>query len=49
LIAALRKDMLKTEYKQLIKNKTAELKQLIASYREYVEKLEKLIPGENGN
>jgi hypothetical protein len=40
---------LKSEYKQLIKNKTTELKQLIASYNMYVEKLEKLIPEENGN
>ena len=49
LIATLHKDLLKSEYKQLIKNKTAELKQLIASYNMYVEKLEKLIPEENGN
>jgi hypothetical protein len=49
LIATLYKDMLKSEYKQLIKNKTTELKQLIASYNMYVEKLEKLIPEENGN
>ena len=49
LIATLYKDMLKSEYKQLIKNKTAELKQLIASYHMYIEKLEKLIPEENGN
>lgn len=48
LIASLYKDMLKSEYKQLIKNKTAELKQLIASYNMYVEKLEKLIPEDNG-